>query len=65
MQKQRWVWVAAAPAGFLVSLDALAVTTAQPYTLSFAVLLMGAAALRVPTVAAVPDRPDTPTDVTE
>ena len=64
MQKQRWVLVAAALASFLVSLDALVVTTALPtirrdlgaslselewtvnaYTLSFAVLLMCAAAL--------------------
>ena len=64
MQKQRWVLVAAALASFLVSLDALVVTTALPtirrdlgaslnelewtvdaYTLSFAALLMCAAAL--------------------
>lgn len=63
MQKQRWVLVAAALVSFLVSLDALAVTTAPPtirhdlgaslselewtvnaYTLSFAVVLMCAAA---------------------
>ena len=64
MQKQRWVLVLAAAASFMVSLDALVVTTALPtirrdlgaslnslewtvnaYTLSFAVLLMSAAAL--------------------
>jgi EmrB/QacA subfamily drug resistance transporter len=64
MRKQRWVLVVAAAASFMVSLDALVVTTALPtirhelgaslgslewtvnaYTLSFAVLLMSAAAL--------------------
>ena len=64
MRKQRWVLVVAATASFMVSLDALVVTTALPtirhelgaslsslewtvnaYTLSFAVLLMSAAAL--------------------
>jgi EmrB/QacA subfamily drug resistance transporter len=64
MSKQRWVLVLAAAASFMVSLDALVVTTALPairhdlgaslgslewtvnaYTLSFAVLLMSAAAL--------------------
>ena len=64
MHKQRWVLVVAAAASFMVSLDALVVTTALPtirhelgaslsslewtvnaYTLSFAVLLMSAAAL--------------------
>ena len=64
MYKQRWVLVLAAAASFMVSLDALVVTTALPtirhelgasldslewtvnaYTLSFAVLLMTAAAL--------------------
>jgi EmrB/QacA subfamily drug resistance transporter len=64
MHKQRWVLVLAAAASFMVSLDALVVTTALPtirhelgaslsslewtvnaYTLSFAVLLMSAAAL--------------------
>jgi EmrB/QacA subfamily drug resistance transporter len=62
--KQRWVLMLAAAASFMVSLDALVVTTALPtirhalgaslsslewtvnaYTLSFAVLLMSAAAL--------------------
>jgi EmrB/QacA subfamily drug resistance transporter len=64
MHKQRWVLALAAAASFMVSLDALVVTTALPtirhelgaslsslewtvnaYTLSFAVLLMSAAAL--------------------
>jgi EmrB/QacA subfamily drug resistance transporter len=64
MKEHRWVLVAAAAAAFMVSLDALVVTTALPtirtdlgaslgalewtvnaYTLSFAVLLMSAAAL--------------------
>ena len=64
MHKQRWVLVLAAASSFMVSLDALVVTTALPtirhelgaslsslewtvnaYTLSFAVLLMSAAAL--------------------
>jgi EmrB/QacA subfamily drug resistance transporter len=64
MHEQRWVLVLAAAASFMVSLDALVVTTALPtighemgaslsslewtvnaYTLSFAVLLMSAAAL--------------------
>jgi EmrB/QacA subfamily drug resistance transporter len=64
MRRQCWVLVLAAAASFLVSLDALVVTTALPtirqelgaslsslewtvnaYTLSFAVLLMSAAAL--------------------
>jgi MFS family permease len=64
MRTQRWVLVVAAAASFMVSLDALVVTTALPtirhelgaslsslewtvnaYTLSFAVLLMSAAAL--------------------
>jgi EmrB/QacA subfamily drug resistance transporter len=64
MRKQRWVLVVAAAASFMVSLDALVVTTALPtirhelgaslsslewtvnaYTLTFAVLLMSAAAL--------------------
>jgi EmrB/QacA subfamily drug resistance transporter len=64
MHGQRWVLVVAAAASFMVSLDALVVTTALPtirhelaaslsslewtvnaYTLSFAVLLMSAAAL--------------------
>jgi EmrB/QacA subfamily drug resistance transporter len=64
MHRQRWVLVLAAAASFMVSLDALVVTTALPtirhelgaslsslewtinaYTLSFAVLLMSAAAL--------------------
>jgi MFS family permease len=64
MHKQRWVLMLAAAASFMVSLDALVVTTALPtirhelgaslsslewtvnaYTLSFAVLLMSAAAL--------------------
>ncbi len=64
MHKQRWVLVLAAGASFMVTLDALVVTTALPtirhelgaslsslewtvnaYTLSFAVLLMSAAAL--------------------
>jgi EmrB/QacA subfamily drug resistance transporter len=63
MHKQRWVLVVAAAASFMVSLDALVVTTALPtirqqlgaslgslewtvnaYTLSFAVLMMSAAA---------------------
>jgi EmrB/QacA subfamily drug resistance transporter len=64
VRKQRWVLTLAAGASFMVSLDALVVTTALPtirhelhaslnslewtvnaYTLSFAVLLMSAAAL--------------------